>query len=1138
MLHIHRSDRADALVRALADILAEPPADPFSRDLVAVPTRGMERWLTQQLSAHLGTTPGRGDGICAAIDFPFPARLLTEALAVGSGINPDRDPWTAERLVWPLMEVTAEQLDQAWLAPLARHLTSGEGRRYARLRHVAGLFEHYALNRPELVAAWAGGSDGDLAAPAPWQPELWRQLRERVGVPSGPERLVAARQALIADPTLVDLPGRICCFGLTRLASAHVQLLAALAAGREVHLMLLHPSPALWDDVRAATDQRPPRRRADDRTAPLARHRLLASWGRDARELQLMLAGVADLAGSGGESDGGSGARPEGTDQHHVAAEPDRPPGPPTLLQTIQDDVRRDRRPPGAPLRENQTDARLALTADDTSIRIHACHGRTRQVAVLREAILHRLAEDPSLEPRDVIVMCPDVEEFAPLIQAAFGSAQHAEGELRVRLADRSLRQTNPLLAVAARLLELASARLTASEVLDLIDAPPVRRRFGFSDDDVSRLRSWIVEAQIHWGLDGEHRAHWKLGGVDAGTWLRGLRRLLLSAAVADGGTQLFGSVLPAAQIDSNDIALVGALAELLDRLAHSVTALAGPHPVSGWVQALGDAVDALAEVPVREGAQRQELAGLLEGVAADAGGRSELQLTQAEARALLAERLRGRPTRANFRTGHLTVCTLHPMRSIPHRIVCLLGLDDQAFPRHAARDNDDLLSVDPCIGDRDPRAEDRQLLLDALMAAEEALIVTYSGNDERTNAQLPPAVPVGELLDVIEATAQVGGGTGDREFAGPGASARDCVLIRHPLQAFDPRNFTAGALHRDGPWSFDRVALGGAQTLAAGQPLGPAPFLETQLGAAPAEDLVALSDLIAFVERPARAFLRQRLGVSVARWDDEVADAIPVEFGGLERFGVGQRLLDGVLNGAGWQAAIDAEMARGTLPPGELGRPIVKETSHTAEQIAAQARVFAVADPRTFETNVLLSAGRRLTGTVSGVHDRVLLSVAFSRLNPRQRLSAWVRLLVLTAAHPDVAWEAVTLGRARGRDAEVAIARIPALAGSPEARAELARAELDRLLALRAEGLTRPLVIPSRTAEAFVVAHASGQDGAAAALREWLSGWTKFGFVEREDREPEHQLVFGDRLPLAGLERDAPRLWAPLRVRERMEVA
>ena len=97
-------------------------------------------------------------------------------------------------------------------------------------------------------------------------------------------------------------------------------------------------------------------------------------------------------------------------------------------------------------------------------------------------------------------------------------------------------------------------------------------------------------------------------------------------------------------------------------------------------------------------------------------------------------------------------------MRSVPHRVVCLLGLDDDAFPRKAPRDGDDLLLDDPWIGERDPRSEDRQLLLDALMAASERLIITYTGNDERTNKRRPPAVPVGELLDTIDDTARCEG--------------------------------------------------------------------------------------------------------------------------------------------------------------------------------------------------------------------------------------------------------------------------------------------------------------------------------------------------------------------------------------------
>lgn len=1103
MLHIHRSERADTLVAALADILAIAPSDPFAREVVAVPTRGMERWLTQQLAGQLGTSAGRADGICAAIEFPLPGRLLGDALAAGSGVDLDRDPWSAERLVWPLIEVTAELIDEPWLAPLASHLNHVGGRRYTRLRHLAGLYAHYALNRPELINEWAAGSGGDH-----WQPELWRRLRASLEVPSGPERLALAREALISAPDLVALPERLTFFGLTRLASAHVQLLAALAARREVHLMLLHPSPVLWDAVAQAGLSAPLQRR-HDHSSELARHRLLASWGRDSRELQLMLAGTAAPS----------------TDLHHASGAGESA----QLLGTIQADIRADRRPPGPPLLGGAPDERRVLDPQDTSIAIHACHGRTRQVAVLREAIMHRLADDPGLEPRDIIVMCPDIEEFAPLIQAAFGSGESREGELRVRLADRSLRQTNPLLAVAARLLELASARLSASEVLDLIDAPPLRWRFSLSDDDVARLRGWVVDAQIHWGLDGAHRGAWKLATVEAGTWLCGLQRLLLSAAVSDGGTELFAGVLPAAEVDSSDIELVGKLAELLDRLASAIDALAGPHSVSGWADALSTAVDSLAGVPLRDGAQRQELAGLLEAVVADAGGASDVRLSQAEARALLAERLQGRPTRANFRTGHLTVCTLHPMRSIPHRVVCLLGLDDQAFPRHAPRDGDDVLAQDPCVGDREGRAEDRQLLLDALMSAQDALIIVYSGHDERTNAELPPAVPVGELLDAIAATARIAGSDNT-------ASAAAHVLSHHPLQAFDPRNFNARAPAT--PWSFDRVALAGARCLKQSA-VGPAPpFLAAPLPAPDAEELVALSDLIAFAERPARAFLRQRLGVSVSRWDDEVKDALPVEFGALERYGVGQRLLEALLGGALWPAAIEAEIARGTLPPGELGRPIVRAVAATAGEIARHAQVFAGAEPRTFETNILLGGGRRLTGTVSGVRDSVLLSVAFSRLNPRQRLSAWVRLLALTAAHPDVAWEAVTVGRAATREATVAVARIPPLAGSPHGRAELARGELDRLLVLREEGLTRPLAIPGRAGEAFVAALAGGQDAAAAALREWESGWGRNGWIDREDAEAEHRLAFGLALPLTALARDAPRLWDALRARERMEQA
>ena len=290
MLHLHRATRTDALVDALRETLATPPADPFAAEVVAVPSKGVERWIAQRLSLHLGATTDRQDGICANVAFPSPRRVIESALAAASGIDPDEDPWRPGRAVWPLLEVVDEHRDEPWLGALHAHLERSRGRLGA-VRHIAGLFDRYALHRPEMLAGWAAGDDAGLPDDARWQAELWRRLRAHLEVPSPPERLAAACERLRDEPELADLPDRLAILGLTRLPAARLQVLSAIAAHRDVHLHLLHPSPALWEKVAATLDDavNPPRRQ-DDPTVALPSNRLLASWGQDARELQVVLA--------------------------------------------------------------------------------------------------------------------------------------------------------------------------------------------------------------------------------------------------------------------------------------------------------------------------------------------------------------------------------------------------------------------------------------------------------------------------------------------------------------------------------------------------------------------------------------------------------------------------------------------------------------------------------------------------------------------------------------------------------------------------------------------------------------------------------------------------------------------------------
>jgi len=1129
MLHIHRAERADGLVGALGDLVRQPLDDPLTAEVVAVPTRGVERWLAQRLSTRLGGTPGRSDGICANFDFPFPSRLVGGAVATASGIDESDDPWRVERSVWPLLEVVDQRLGEPWLATLAAHLgTAGpsvdperRSRRFGSVRHIADLYDRYGVHRPEMLRESAAGDDTDgdgraLGDDWSWQAELWRHLRTAIGLPSPAERLVDACRRLRADATLLSLPPRISIFGLTRLPVSYVQVLGALAAERDVHLFLLHPSPVLWEAVAAAGhNHRGVMRRAVDKTPDLARNPLLASWGHDAREMQLVV----------------TAAEGASTDDHRPLED-----GRATLLARIQGDVRADRSPPGVSVSSpgDHDDDRLLIDPDDASVSVHSCHGLTRQVEVVRDAILHALADDPTLEARDVIVMCPDIETFAPLIHATFGGGNVDDGgsdsadaslpgspgppDLRVRLADRSLRQTNPVLGVVSELLELASARLTTAQALDLAGREPVRRRFGLNDDDLARLEEWVADAGVRWGLDAAHRATFKLEWLEANTWKSGLDRLLVGVAAAEGGQRLIGGVLPLDDVGSGDIDLAGRFAEFIDRLHRVITDLAEARTIDGWAESIGRAAGALTSTSGRNAWQTLALESLLHEVVDEAtvGGRVHGRpLSLPELRALLSDRLRGKPTRANFRTGHLTVCTLVPMRSVPHRMVCLLGLDDGVFPRKTARDGDDILLGEPRIGDRDARTEDRQLLLDALLSATDRLVITYEGRDERTNALRRPAVPVGELLDVVDKSAR----TGAVDAEGCPVPARARVVVNHPLQPFDVRNFTPGALLRQRPWSFDPVALEGARALS-GDRVGTPPFLTRPLPPADAgEEVVELNQLVRFVQHPVKAFLRQRLGITLSDRSDDAADSLPIDLGPLEKWGVGQRLLEALLAGGDRQACVDAEIARGILPAGALADPVLGQVGPIVNAVAAEAQ--RLADPSdggnelgSVEVNLTLADGRHLIGTVAGVSGHLLRSVNYSRVGPKHRLAAWVRFLALTAAHPETPFEATTIGRRRAganRKGNVTGARLAPLAGDAAERRRVAISHLETLVDLYDRGMREPLPLYCDTSAAYVEAAGSRRVPQGAANKAWESTWE----VDKEDKDLAHQMVLGGQRSL-----------------------
>lgn len=1085
MLHLHRGERMDVLVDALADLLAEAPTDPLAPDVVAVPTRGVERWVAQRLSHRLGCDPLDGDGVCANVQLPSPGDLLHRVMV--DVAQPGLREWEPGRLRWSLLATLDAARGVPVLSPLLDVVGAAADGRELRLlaaSRLAAAFDRYAAERPQMLVDWGAGDDTDGAGSAldddlRWQAELFRRVRARLGTPGPAECLDDVCAAIRADPSAVDLPQRLSVLGPTRLTTLQVRLLAALSVGREVHLWLAHASPGAWERLRPATRDAPaplPRRRLEP-SADQLELPLLAALGRDSLELQQRLRRLDVPAG----------------DEHHPLAE-----RPDTLLGALQRALRDDSAP--AP-----------VTGADSTVQVHACHGPSRQVEVLREVVVGLLADDPSLEPRDVVVMVPDIEHYAPLLSATFGLVEpgtedppagpprHPGQRLRVSLADRGLRQTNPVVAVAADLVDLVDGRLPAGQVLDLASSAPVRRRFELTDDDLERLRAWLGAAGVRWGLDAAHRSRAGLPGVVENTWRAGLDRLLLGVTTSEDGLPTTAGVLPFDDVGSADIGLVGRLADYLDRLARATDVLSGEQPLADWVVALLAAVESITAVPAADAWQPMALTRTLGDLVVEAGEyAASLPLGLGDLRALLADAVAGRPTRAGFRTGDLTVCSLAPMRSVPHRVVCILGLDDGVFPRSGALDGDDALARDPVVGERDVRSEDRQILLDALHAATDTLVLLYTGADPRTNEPRPPCVPLGELLDtLVTLTGDTGGD--DRE------QARRGFVTRHPLQPFDPRNFVAGELGVARPFSFDPAALAGARR-ALGPRSEPEAVRDLRLPPLPtSEGDLPLDHLVAFVEHPVKAFLRQRLGVAVAgAGPAPVEDGLCAELEPLQRWAVADRLLQARLAGATATAAAAAERARGLLPPGPAGDDVLLERVALVEPIVAAYLDAALPGPAAVDVDAALG-GRCVVGTVGGVQGTTVVRVTVSTLAARHRLRAWVQVLALTVSRPDLDWRGLVVGRGpRGAVGQYRVGPV----GAQQAHDALAA-----LVDLYERGMSMPLPLAPAAAEAYARRRAAGSSPHVAvtqARQVWTSGEREHG----EAGDDAHALVWGRDAP------------------------
>lgn len=1064
---VHRSNRIEALVDALAEVVATPVADPFAPEWIGVQSAGMGRWLGLELARRLG--------IWANPAFPFPRTLIDTAAS--AFLDADAPAHAAAAfdpaiLRWAIAAELPACLGEPAFAPLRGYLADdARGVKAVQLAgRIADLFDQYAVYRPDMVLGWERRrGPGRVADDADWQALLWRRLVRRLGSGHAAARAEALAAALAAGgaPAPGVLPPRVSLFGLSTLPPLYVQLLAALAAHFELHVFLLSPSREYWaetrsrrESIRDALRRRSP---ADpDALAAAEGHPLLASFGRIGRELQYVLEASAD----------------------YVDAPQDRyvDPGQGSLLAALQSDI--------LALRSRAPDERLPLAAGDESIAVHACHGPMREIEVLHDQLVALFDADPTLEPQHVVVMAPAIDAYAPVIEAVFASG--GRPPIPFRIADRRARAEQDVTDAFLRTLELLEGRLPASAVFDLVSLPPVRERFDIAAEELDRIREWIAESGIRWGADAPHRAEESQPLCADNTWAFGLERLLLGYAVPAAGEPLFEGVLPHDDAEGSEAELLGRFAELATALCRLRATLRAPRPPLAWRPALETALETMIASSPETAYQHQQLAEALVRIAAAAEtggftGSVELGVM----RALLERELEARVSPRGFLTGAVTFCELVPMRSIPFRVVCLIGLNDGAFPRVRRPLGFDRMAARRRAGDRTPRDDDRYLFLEALLAARDRLLITYVGQRIHDSTVLPPSVVVDELLDAI-----------DRAAVDPtGRPARARIVCRHPLQPFSPRYFGRDPDPRLFSYAWGHHAAAAALI----GPRAPAlPFLAAPLPVEPCET-VALDDLVRFFRNPTRWFLQRRLGLFLGRDAEPLADREPIELASLEQWKIGDTLLQRVLEGVDPEDAWARLRATGTLPLGMLGRHAFATALPSVTAIAAAARAARAGAERRPAAEVDVAVGgTRVTGALRDLWPGGQLFVQYAKIGGRHELQAWIHHLVHCASQRD---PGPTLLIGRGGEASgAAIVRFPSLADPWPHLAELLR--------LFQMGQTAPLPLFAHASCAFAEAvHAGATTAVARQRAERKFADERNGGDLRDDYVAE---VYRQRSPLA----------------------
>lgn len=951
-------NRLELLAEKFAAIVRSSPPDPLVEEFVVIQSTGMMKWLSMKLAEELD--------IWSNCRYMFPNPSVSQIMdsffpGMGEGRFFDKDLMTF-KIMGILGNREREQLSQDIAGYIANDPTGIK--LYQISAKIADTFDQYITFRPDMILDWERGDSKNND----WQPMLWRELTgdsEKKHPPALMEELFRS----LKDPGFApaaSLPSRISVFGISYLPLFHINLLRAAALFTDVYLYILNPSNTYWGDIL----------KEKEKTGIMARTRLAAADP------------LADFHLESGNTLLASMGR-VGRDFSHYLFSSDIdsegvfiPPEGDSLLSLIQQDIYSltDR---GGETRNSVYQFSMERISGDNSILINSCHSGMREIEVLHDYLLDLFNEDHSLEPGDILVMTPDMENYSDYIQAVFERTASTAKWIPYSIADRKIRATSPSVEIFFKILELQQSRFTSAEVLSFLDNEHIRARYELTHGEVEKINSWVSDTGIYWGIDGEYKGGLGLPECPENTWQAGIDRMITGFLVPNRG-ELCMDVLPYDIIEGGDALILGRFISFFKNLSLIADIIKSRRDLVSWADSIVNIAEMMfgekGEIPV-------ELQPVMDAVSSlrDIYEESRFygETDIAVIRSYLDRSLAGISSTQNFINGNVTFCEMLPMRSIPFKVVCLVGMNSRLFPRKSRAPGFDIIAANPKRGDRSVRDEDRYLFLETIISAREKLYISYTGRSMRSNEEMNPSIVVSEVIDYI-----------DQGFIikNSDVKVKDLIIKNQRLQPFNPVYFNGSKLY-----SYNENALKNA-LLSISAEGGEYPFLDTRLPELSLEmKSPGIDEFISFFVNPSKALLSRRLGIALDPGESSLREEEPFVPDGLDRYSVNMEILNALEQGRDMDDFYNILRARGLLPHGVPGKVFYKNS------LEEQRKFFSIVAPyiSVKDENINISAeagGITISGKISSLYRGNNIFYRYSTVKSRDLLRGWITHILLSA--------------------------------------------------------------------------------------------------------------------------------------------